>query len=91
MSARLLTQPALLRQLAQQGLTRITPQEACRQTKKSRTPPHVTVWVGEKSMWRPLRPEAVANLWDRSDGQRSLCNLLLRTVLHLNKSQYTKL
>lgn len=91
MGTRLLTQPALLRQLSKQGLARITTQEACRQTKNLRTPPHVTVWVGEKSMWRPLKPDAVANLWDRRDGQRSLCNLLLRTVFHLNESQYTKL
>ena len=91
MDTRLLAQSKLLAELKHQGMTRITTQEACRQTKNLRSPPHVTVWVGEKSMWRSLRPEAVENLWDRRDGQRSLCNLLLRTVFHLNESQYSKL
>lgn len=69
---------------------RITPIQACNETRTRLKPPILTVWVFSGGVWSSLSDEQISRLWAPNDKNRSLCNLLFRDVFGLSEKEYVK-
>lgn len=71
--------------------TRITPQQACEETRGLLLEPNLNVWVYLNGAWALMHHRLISQLWSANDPDRSICHLLFRDVLHLDEDQYTRL
>jgi hypothetical protein len=71
--------------------TRISPFQACEETKSLTTPPRLLVWLNVNGSWATMDQAQVSKLWSETSTSRSLCHLLFRDVLHLSESDYAEL
>lgn len=66
---------------------RISPEQACDETRTRLEPLDISVWVCSNGVWNAMSPELISRLW-APHTNRSLCYLLFREVFGMSGSQY---
>lgn len=82
--------PREFERLLNASFRRITPKQACEETRTRLESPDLTVWVFRDGAWTALSRAQTSRLWAADDKTRSLCYLLFRDVLRMSDDAYAK-